>query len=485
MREKHRVLRCQKNKSEQKRNKTIQYNFAKKHIKYIRNCENNVYNIAEGAVRAGKTVDNVYAFAHELKTHPNKLHLATGSTGANAKLNIGDCNGMGLEGIFRGQCKWGKYKGNECLIINGPDTNYKEKVVIFSGAALASSFKKIRGNSYGMWIATEVNLHHDNTIKEAFNRTLASQKRKFFWDLNPDHPKAKIYTDYIDKYVKKHKTGELLGGVNYDKFTIFDNINISKENREAFISQYEPGSIWYNRDILGMRCIAEGLIYNKLASEFSLPEEEKKPHSLTIEQAKKLRFVKIIISVDFGGNGSGHAFVAVGITEGYREVVALKSRRYKEGEMDPDTGKEVKDVDPDQLGELFVKFVQDIYDTYGFVTITYGDSAESVLIRGLKKAMNSAGLGNVAPKPALKTSINDRIFTLVALSVAGRFFYVEEECQSLMDAISTAIWNPKNLVENERLDDGTTDIDSLDAFEYCFERFINKLVVKKKGGGDS
>lgn len=107
MRSKHRELRCRKSKIEQKRKRTLEYHFSKKHIRYIRNCENNVYNMAEGAVRAGKTVDNVYAFAHELKTHPDKLHLATGSTGANAKLNIGDCNGMGLEGIFRGQCKWG------------------------------------------------------------------------------------------------------------------------------------------------------------------------------------------------------------------------------------------------------------------------------------------------------------------------------------------------------------------------------------------
>ena len=481
MRNKHRELRCRSRKIDQKRKKTVQYNFSQKHLQYIRNCVWNVYNIAEGAVRAGKTVDNVYAFAHELKTHPDKLHLATGSTGANAKLNIGDCNGMGLESIFRGQCKWGKYKGNECLIINGPDTGYREKVVIFAGAALASSFKKIRGNSYGMWIATEVNLHHDNTIKEAFNRTLASHNRKFFWDLNPDHPKAKIYTDYIDKYVAKHKTGELKGGVNYDKFTIFDNINISKENREAFLSQYEPGSIWYNRDILGMRCIGEGLIYTKLASEFSLPEEEKKPHSLTVDEAKQKHFIKIVISVDFGGNGSGHAFVATGITEGYKEVVALKSRRYKEGEVDQDTRKKIKDVDPDMLGKLFVKFVQDVKDTYGFVTHTYADSAESVLIRGLKKAMNAAGLGNIAPKNALKGLINDRIFTLVSLSVAGRFFYVEEECGSLMGAISTAIWDPKNLTENVRLDDGTSDIDSMDAFEYCFERDIKRLI--KKGGG--
>ncbi len=481
MRCRHRELRCRRNKAPQQRKKTLDYHFLQKHVRYIRSCENNVYNIAEGAVRAGKTVDNVYAFAHDLKTHPDKLHLATGSTGANAKLNIGDCNGMGLESIFRGQCKWGKYKGNECLIINGPDTGYREKVVIFAGAALASSFKKIRGNSYGMWIATEINLHHDNTIKEAFNRTLASRRRKFFWDLNPDHPKAKIYTEYIDKYVKRHKAGELLGGVNYEKFTIFDNINITEDNRREFLSQYEPGSIWYNRDILGMRCIGEGLIYTKLASEFSLPEEEKKPHSLTIDEAKQKRFMKIVISVDFGGNGSGHAFVAAGITEGYEEVIALKSRRYKEGENDPDTGREIKEVDPDMLGALFVGFVRDILDIYGFATCIYADSAEPVLIRGLKKALIDAGLGNLTPHNAMKTLINDRIFTLVSLSVAGRFFYVEKECESLMGAISTAIWDPKILTQNVRLDDGTSDIDSMDAFEYCFERDIKRLLKNVTG----
>ena len=116
-----------------KKKKTIIFIFGGKHKEYIRNCEKCTINVAEGAVRAGKTVDNVYAFAHELKTTPDKIHLATGSTSANAKLNIGDANGFGLEYIFRGQCHWGKYKGNECLYIKGPDTGYKQKVVIFAG----------------------------------------------------------------------------------------------------------------------------------------------------------------------------------------------------------------------------------------------------------------------------------------------------------------------------------------------------------------
>lgn len=96
-----------------KKKKTIPFKFGQKHMDYIYACQFNTYNILEGAVRSGKTIDNVYAFAHELKTCPDKIHLATGSTMANAKLNIGDANGFGLEYIFRGQCRWSKYKDKE------------------------------------------------------------------------------------------------------------------------------------------------------------------------------------------------------------------------------------------------------------------------------------------------------------------------------------------------------------------------------------
>ncbi|MGU8397626.1 terminase large subunit domain-containing protein, partial [Clostridium perfringens] len=222
-----------------KKKKTINFKFSDKHKDYIRSCSKNMYNIAEGAVRAGKTVDNVFAFAHELKNTKDKLHLATGSTSANAKLNIGDANGFGLEYIFRGQSHWGKYKGNECLYIKGPSTNNKLRIVIFAGTALANSYKKIRGNSYGMWIATEINLHHPDSIKEAFNRTIAAHKRKVFWDLNPDNPNAFIYKDYIDNYKSKYENGELKGGYNYYHFTIDDNINISDERKEEIKSQYD------------------------------------------------------------------------------------------------------------------------------------------------------------------------------------------------------------------------------------------------------
>lgn len=453
---------------------TIFYRFADVHLAHIRKCRSSMYNIMEGAVRSGKTVDHVLAFAVELCSTEDKFHLATGSTAANAKLNIGDCNGMGLEHIFRGQCRWGQYKGNDALIIRGPYTRYEERVVIFAGGSLASSFQKIRGNSYGMWIATEINLHHDNTIKEAFNRTIAAKKRKIFWDLNPDHPKARIYVDYIDKYVAKEKAGELSGGCNYTHVTIFDNKNIPSERLNEIVDQYDKDSIWYIRDILGQRSIAEGLIYRTLASAIASNDNPYRMAKAEVQSLiKSGKISRIICGIDFGGNGSAHAFVATAQTADYSSLIALRSERYLNGGIDAETGRRVEDIDPAKLAQLFIRFYERICADYGFVTRVYADSAETVLISGIRTAMAAAGHGGTKIANARKARINDRIFATSSLAAQHRLFFTED-CGPLEEALSMAVWDPKK-IELERLDDGTSDIDSLDAFEYTFERDIGRL----------
>lgn len=445
-----------------KRRKRIEYKFSEKHKAYIRKCKDCMYNIAEGAIRAGKTVDNVFAFAHELKTTPDKLHLATGSTLGNAKLNIGDANGYGLEYIFKGQCRWGKYKGNECLYINGPDTGYRERVVIFAGGKNADSYKKIHGNSYGMWIATEINLHHDKMIKEGFGRTLAAARRKIFWDLNPDNPRAQIYTAYIDKYDKQNAEGKLLGGYNYEHFTIDDNITITPQRIAEIKSQYDPNSIWYMQDILGKRVAAEGIIYRRFATDTN---SEVKTFAMT---NKPTNLMKIVLGVDFGGNGSGHAFSATGITRGWGEVITLAAEW-----IDCSTQ---EDIDPDKLGWLFVDFCLKIINQYGTITAVYADNAEPTLIAGLKSTLRKAGLGWIRVDGAAKIHINSRINATNRLMAQGRFYYVDGQCEPLVEALCTAVWDPKKITENVRLDDGTSNIDSLDAFEYTIERDINMLI---------
>ena len=175
--------------------------FSQKHKTYIKQALRNRMCVAEGAIRSGKTIDHCIIAAAYLEETPDKYHLASGSTIGNAKLNIGVCNGFGLENLFRGRCRWGKYRDNEALFIQ---TRTGEKIVIFVGGSKADSYKRILGNSYGLWIATEINEHYDcadsriSFVKVASGRQIAASRPFTLWDLNPCNPKAGIYENYID-----------------------------------------------------------------------------------------------------------------------------------------------------------------------------------------------------------------------------------------------------------------------------------------------
>lgn len=432
--------------------------FSEKHKLYIHNGYKNKMSVAEGSVRGGKTIDNCIIAMMYLETCEEKIHLASGSTLPNAKLNIGDCNGFGLEHLFAGRCKWGKYKSNEALYIN---TKTGQKIVIFAGGGKADSYKKILGNSYGLWIATEINEHYDcddsrsSFIKVALARQLASRKIKILWDLNPCSPNHKIYKDYIDKYAKDG----LIGGYNYEHFTIADNLSISEERKDEIKSMYDPNSIWYKRDILGIRCVAEGLIYQDFADKTQ--KYLIKKEDITGKDAK-YRLSHIKIGVDFGGNGSRHAFTCTGYTFGLRDVVVLKAKTYE--------GK----ITPDKLAELFVNFVKECYNDYNKGGDCYCDSAEQVLIAGLKSAVARTATPTSIYN-ARKYPINQRINLTLKLMATGKLHIVEEECEELIEALCQAVWNNKEGHEDERLDNGSYCVDILDSFEYSVEPHLNDL----------
>lgn len=450
-------------KQKGKRIKTIPYRFGDKHKEYIRRSSECMINIAEGAVRAGKTVDNILAFCHELKTSNDKIHLASASTLGNAKIILGDCNGFGIEHFFRGQCRWGKYKGNDALVIRGRDTGFKERIIIFSGAGLSNSWTKIRGNSYGMWIATEINLHDKHFVQEAFNRSIAAQKRKVWWDLNPGNPKSWIYTEYIDEYDKKHKDGTMLGGYNYEHFTIDDNINISAQRKAEIKSQYDNSSVWYKRDILGLRLAADGLIFRSFANDTD---------RYIVDYVDKSKITAIHIGIDFGGNKSKTTFVATAFMEGFKKLIVVEDHRVEGGKG------EIRPVD---IYKDFIAFVRRLYSRFDhmLVKIAWADNEAQALINGLRTACRNARL-MVRIADCYKAAVNDRISTLDTLMAQGRFF-VMRHCKNVIESLSEQLWDSKIEDKDVRLDDGTCDIDTADALEYSFSKFITVLLAT--GGG--
>ena len=422
--------------------------FSAKHKAYIKQALKHRMCVAEGAIRSGKTIDHCIIAAAYLEDTPDKFHLASGSTIGNAKLNIGVCNGFGLENIFRGRCRWGKFKDNEALFV---DTRTGEKVVVFAGGAKADAYKRILGNSYGLWIATEINEHYDSNdsrtsfIKVASGRQIAAQKPFTLWDLNPCNPRAGIYEDYIDKY----KRDGLVGGYLYEHFTIKDNATITPERLREIESQYNPETVWYRRDILGERAVAEGLIYQQFADQ---------PERFCVDDVPGY-ITRAVIGVDFGGGTSAHAFSCVGYFN--NSVVVLDEYREKEA------------LNPSKLEAQFCDFVRRCQSRW-LVTDAWCDSAEQTLINGLRVAAARNGIGiNIGN--ALKKPINDRIRAVCLLMGSGRF-YVNNACKWTIDALKTAIWDGKKVTEDVRLDNGSTNIDSLDAMEYAIERDIPTLI---------
>ncbi|MDY2847991.1 MAG: PBSX family phage terminase large subunit [Oscillospiraceae bacterium] len=443
--------------------KSIPYNFGAKHLRYIKRCEDSLINVAEGAVRAGKTVDHILAFCIALETTRDKIHLATASTAPTAKAVLGDCNGFGIEHYFRGQCRWGKFKGNEALIICGKSTGYRERIVLFVGGAKINSYYKFRGFSIGMWIATEINLHHDNTIKEAFNRQLAAKDRKVFWDLNPSPPEHPIYTEYIDKYAKMQSEGKLAFKYNYERFTIFDNINIPEENRRAIISQYVEGSLWYLRDIKGERTTPDGLVFPEFANNRDDYITENYPTSMRM----------INIGVDFGGNGSKTVFVATGIIGNFNSLAALADHKVEGAKGTIDINVICRDL------VEFIRFIRAMFPTVPIAGI-HCDCAETTIITSIMFYLLKNGI-KVPVLESRKGLINGRIFALSSL-IAQHRFTVYRDCKNVIISLCSQVWDSKERKKFVRLDDGTKDIDTADALEYSFAPYIEAFGFSMKGG---
>lgn len=427
--------------------------FSAVHKSYISKCLKTTFNFAEGAVRSGKTISNVYAFAMLLERTPDRLHLATGTSLSAACMNIGDCNGFGLEHIFRGRCRWGKYKGNTALYIT--TKKGRERIVIFAGGGKSDSYKKIRGNSYGMWIATEVNKHFISGddrcfVPEAFNRLLASGMRRVLWDFNPDYPTHPIYTEYVDKYIADGLD------VNHQKFTIYDNSSITPERIEEITRQYVPGSFWFKRCILGERAAAEGLIFMSFAENPTKWISDTPPDDIS----------HIVIGIDYGGNMSASAFVAVGIRRGFSGICVLKDMRI--------AGRK-GDITPDAIENGFVSFYRELAAAFPELPIQYifADSEAQYLTNGLRRACRRAGI-RTGISDSRKIPIAERISCKSRL-IAQHRWQVLSSCENVIASTCSQMWDDK--APDRRLDNGTCDIDTADAEEYAWERFINQLTM--------
>ena len=248
--------------------------FTQNQVDYLHRSAVSWFNVAEGGKRGGKNVLQTLAFCIRLEVHPDKLHLVAGVSQTTAKLNILDCDGYGLLNFFEGRCREGKYKDRACVYVQ---TKMGEKIVLVSGGGKAGDEKYIKGNTYGMAYITEANECHESFVREVFDRTISSSDRKIFHDLNPKAPGHWYYAEILDFHQKKQDASAEYG-YNYGHFTIADNMSVSDDKLRKVLSTYQKGTVWYDRDILGLRKVAEGLVY-PMFGEHCIVEAVPRPYT--------------------------------------------------------------------------------------------------------------------------------------------------------------------------------------------------------------
>lgn len=433
---------------------------SKKQNEYIVNATHR-WNIKSGAVRSGKSyVDTAFVV-------PFRIRERTGKPGLNVIL------GVSKSSIERNVLQPMREIYTDKLIGQINSQNVARicgEEVYCLGAEKVSQVAKIQGASIKYCYGDEV----AKWSKEVF-QMLKSRLDKpyscFDGSCNPEHPthwlKEFLDNDELDIYLQR--------------YTIFDNPFLPVEFVEQLCKEYK-GTIYYDRLILGLWKRAEGAIYKRFADDpekFRCEVLEEPADNSEHKQFKKSDIVSIEIGLDFGGNQSGHAFVARGYTDDFRDVIGIMSKRVMAKDAD-------EDIDSNMLDQLFCDFVQEVIDRYGVIVkhgdyveycnieSVYYDNAESVLGNSIRNAVEKR-FSWIVVRQAKKATILDRIRCTVRLMGAGRF-WITEDCKSLQIAFSDAVWNKDVKDKDERLDDGSTDIDSLDAFEYTIERDMRELI---------
>ena len=400
-----------------------------------------------------------------LEVHKNHIHLIGGVSTATARLNILDCDGYGLLNYFEGRYRTGKYQNRDCVYVQ---TKTGEKIVLVSGGGKDGDEKLIKGNTYGMAYITEANECHPNFIKEVFDRTLSSDDRKVFHDLNPKAPSNWYYEEILGFHEHKKKENPAYG-YNYGHFTIADNMSISGEKLREILATYDKGTVWYKRDIMGNRTAAEGLIFKYFADN-SRPYVMRQADLFNKEGGLKFRFTMITIGIDFGGNKSRTTYYATGFLNGFKKLIVLDEEKL------PDADKPIKDeIDTEQIQKRYVEFVRRVESKFGYVQECFGDNAATTLVNSLKSTVLKERL-NTRMNGCDKPPITDRIRLVDILLRTGRLFVVEDTCPGLIKALSELKWDDEKEDEVEDLNIGSIN-DYWDGFNYSFTHYMKKLAM--------
>lgn len=387
-------------------------------------------NILEGSVRSGKTYVSLIAWILLIAEYPKGSNfLMVGKTITSLKRNC--------LLILESLCKKGAFSYS---------TSKKEAVlfgrkIYLEGVNDVRAEQKIRGMTLQSAYCDELTLFTEDFFSMLLSR-LSMPNARLLGTTNPDSPAHWLMKKYISR------KDEL--NLKIWKFYLDDNNTIPKETIEDMKREYT--GVFYDRFILGKWVQAEGLIYTKFANN---------KQEYIIEKIPVNELQSVHIGIDYGASKSKTAFVAVGFTRGYENLIILNES----------TSKGV--TTPEQMYRNFLDFYNEVKAEYGYISHCYADwgGLGQVITRGLQTYC----LQNNTPvkiHDCTKYRIIERI-NIVSRLIGAKRFKILSRCKETIEALSNAVWEEDK--DDVRLDNGTINIDVLDAMEYAFSNYIPSI----------
>jgi len=417
----------------------------------IMNVKEHLFTWLEGSSQSGKSVAAALALAAliEDSAADDYIFLVVGYTSTSAKNNVSFCGGFGLEHYFGSRVRKGKYYGSDCLYIK---TKTGDKIVGFMNGSTRSSNETFHGWPVAGFLLDEVDRLHPNVIDEVKQRIQAKPNAHIIATQNPNSPNHPIYKE-LDFYQKKNN-------VNYIHFTLNDNPALSNDDRDTIVQRYDPDTVFYKRFVLGQRVVAENLIYN--VRDYNI-----------IDKFEPKDYVEYVVVADPGENASATAFVLVAITKGYTELHVLKEYWHRNAD---NTNLGIKM--PIDYANDFVEFIDESVRMMGKYPSTIYTDLDITFQRELRQALNRRGLAHLNYKNAVKSDIEERIRQGISLMYNKKLKF-HSDCSYTIDSFRSAQYEPTKAAvgQYERYDNPVmgTKIDAVDAVEYGFTHFLNKV----------
>lgn len=406
--------------------------------------------ICDGSIRSGKTTVMSLSFVMWAMTRFNGENFALcGKTIQSLRRNV--IKQLKLMLKSRGYKVTEHRSENYMTISKG---NVENEFYLFGGKDEGSQ-DLIQGITLAGVFFDEVALMPASFVNQATGRCSVDGS-KFWFNCNPEGPDHYIKLEWIDKITEKN--------LIRIHFVMQDNPSLAVKIIERYERMYS--GVFYDRFILGLWVLASGIIFRYFAEDdepYLFDDED-----LFDKKGKfKIPFSKLVIGIDFGGNGSKTTYCLTGYMNRYGDLRVLEE----------DDLPITENIDAKAICDKFIEFYRMSIERYGRVDWIFPDSASTTMINSLRSAAKDAGLPAGHIKGCRKNEISDRPKTVDMLLNTGRL-KINRKCVKLRKAIGQLRWDEKKPDIPEDKNIGNCN-DWWDCFCYTWLDFVEYIDLNR------